>query len=393
MLGPLRNAALGAAVGERAMTAPALPPEATGLITVDLDALAANWRALAGLVAPASCAAVVKADAYGLGAAHVIPALARAGCRTFFVATPEEARAAQALAPGSRILVLDGLFPGAAALLGATGAVPVLSSLADVAEWAGEARRLGKRLPAALQVDTGLNRLGLSEAEVRALAADATTLGALDLALVMSHLASADDPSAAQNAAQRASFERLRALLPPAPASLAASDGLMLGADFHYDLVRPGYALYGGQAFQGGPTPVQPVVSIAARVLQVRDVAAGGCVGYSATWQAARPTRLAVVAAGYADGLARALSAPSGQLGATVAVAGQRAPIVGRVSMDLVTVDVTDVAAPVARGDLVTLVGPGLSIEAMGRAAGTIGYEVLCRLGPRFVRRYVGGGA
>ena len=369
-----------------------LPPGATGVITIDLDAVHANWRALAALVAPAECAAVVKADAYGLGAAKIVPALARAGCRTFFVATPEEGHAARLLVPEARLFALDGLFPGAAPLLLGADVAPVLSSLAEVEDWAREAARVGRPLPAALQIDSGLNRLGLPESEVQALAAQPALLGALDLRLVMSHLASADDPADPNNEAQRAAFERRRALLPPAPASLAASDGLMLGPDYHFDLVRPGYALYGGQAFRGGATPVSPVVTVRARVLQVRTLETGSSVGYSATWRARRPTRIAVIAAGYADGIARALSAPSDTAAAMVVVAGQRAPIVGRVSMDLITVDVTDVAGEIRRGDLATLIGPGLTIEAMGTAAGTIGYEVLTRLGPRFVRQYTGGG-
>jgi alanine racemase len=368
-----------------------LPPGATGVITIDLGAVQANWRSLAGLVAPAECAAVVKADAYGLGAAKIIPALAVAGCRTFFVATPEEGHAARLMLPEARLFALDGLFPGAAPLLIAADVAPVLSSLAEVEEWAREAGRLGRPLPAALQIDSGLNRLGLPESEVQALAAQPALLAALDLRLVMSHLASADDPADPINEAQRVAFDRRRALLPPAPASLAASDGLMLGPAYHYDLVRPGYALYGGQAFRGGGTPVSPVVTVRARVLQVRTLEPGSSVGYSATWRAERPTRLAVIAAGYADGIARALSAPLGTPAAMVMVAGQRAPIVGRVSMDLITVDVTDVAGEIRRGDLATLIGPGLTIEAMGTAAGTIGYEVLTRLGPRFVRQHTGG--
>jgi alanine racemase len=375
------------------MTVELLPPDATGVITVDLDALQNNWRALANLVAPAECAAVVKADAYGLGAAEVIPALARAGCRTFFVATPEEGRRARLLAPDARLFILDGLFPGAAPLLLAADVTPVLSSLDDAEDWAREAARLGKPLPAALQVDSGLNRLGLSANDVKALASKSSLLSRLDLQLVMSHLACADDPEHPHNARQRTAFNRRRALLPSVPASLAASDGLMLGAAYHYDLVRPGYALYGGQAFRGGATPVSPVVTIQARIVQVRTLKSGDSVGYSATWHATRPTRLAVIAAGYADGIARALSAASGKKGGMVMIAGQKAPVVGRVSMDLITVDVTDVDGEIRRGDLATLVGPGLTIESMGKAAGTIGYEVLTRLGPRFVRRYIGGGA
>lgn len=375
------------------MTGLQLPPDATGVITIDLGVLQDNWRVLAKLVAPAECGAVVKADAYGLGAAEVIPALVRAGCRTFFVATPDEARAARLLAPKARLFALDGLFPGAAPLLLAADVAPVLSSLDEVMEWANVGARSGRRVPAALQVDTGLNRLGLSAGDVKALAADPSLLDALDLQLVMSHLACADDPADPHNAKQRTVFNRRRASLPPTSASLAASDGLMLGKTYHYDLVRPGYALYGGQAFRGGPTPVNPVVTVHTRILQLRTLKVGDSVGYSATWRATRRTRLAVVAAGYADGFARALSAASGKTGGTVLVAGQRAPVVGRVSMDLITVDITDVEGTVSRGDLVTLVGPGLAIEAMGKAAGTIGYEVLTRLGSRFVRCHMGGGA
>lgn len=377
------------------MSAPGLPADATGLITVDLDALCANWRALAQLVAPAECGAVVKADAYGLGAAEVIPALARAGCRTFFIATPEEASAARRLVPSARLFALDGLVPGSAQNFIAADVAPVLSGLDEIADWSAHARQAGRRLPAALHVDSGLNRLGLSADDVSILASERERLEHLDVRLVMSHLACADDPDHPHNARQRAAFEQRRATLalPSASASLAASDGLMLGAPFHYDLVRPGYALYGGQAFQGGATPVNPVVTVAAGILQVRTVDAGESVGYSASWVAPRQTRVAIVAAGYADGIGRGLSASSNETGGVVMVHGQRAPIVGRVSMDLITVDVTDVAGDVQRGDLVTLIGPGLTIEAMGRAAGTIGYEVLTRLGTRFARRYVGGGA
>jgi len=370
-----------------------LPPEATGLITVDLDALQNNWRALAELVGPAECGAVVKADAYGLGASQVIPALVRAGCRAFFVATPAEGQRARELAPQARLFALDGLLAGSPSLLLSADVTPVLSSLAEVEEWAALAPAHGRPIPAALQIDSGLNRLGLGYDDVRTLAARPELVRALDLRLVMSHLACADDPEDPHNEAQRTVFDRERALLPPAPASLAASDGLMLGRPYHYDLVRPGYAVYGGQAFRGAPTPVAPVVTVQARILQLRTLLPGDSVGYSASWQASRRTRLAVIAAGYADGMARALSAATGQHGGSVAIAGRIAPIVGRVSMDLITVDVTDIEDEISRGDLVTLVGPGLAIESMGRAAGTIGYEVLTRLGPRFVRRYVDGGS
>jgi alanine racemase len=373
------------------MTASDLPSGTTGVVTVDLAQIGANWRTLADGVRPAQCGAVVKADAYGLGAARVIPALWSAGCRAFFIATPDEAGAAAALVPNAAVFALDGLVSGSAKVLDRVGAIPVLSSIQEVREWSAYARTHNRRLPAALHVDSGLNRLGLSEVEIQVIAMDSSLLAPIDLRLVMSHLASADDPADPKSEAQRIVFDHLRARLPNAPASLAASDGLMLGPAYHYDLVRPGYALYGGQAFKGGQTPVRPAVSIAARVLQVRDVAPGETVGYSGTWRAARPSRVAVVAAGYGDGIARALGS-NGHAGGRVGIGGAIAPIVGRVSMDLITVDVTDVKRPVERGDLATFVGPGLTLEAMGTAAGTIGYEVLTRLGTRFHRRYVGEG-
>ncbi len=365
----------------------------SGMLRIDLDAIAGNWRALAQRVAPAACAAVVKADAYGLGLARVLPVLSAAGCETYFVATPREAADARALDGQARIFVLDGLFPGAADEILRAGAIPCLASLAEVEDWSAHARRIGARLAAALHVDSGLHRLGMPAGDVQRLVARPELLEPLDVVLVMSHLASADEPADPANTAQLQTFERLRALLPPAPASLAASDGLMLGRAFHFDLVRPGYALYGGQAFRGARAPVAPVVSLYARVLQVRDVAPGGAVGYSGTWRAARPSRVATLAAGYADGVARTASGETGGAGGSVILHGARLPIVGRVSMDLITVDVTDCPIVVTRGDVAELIGPSLPLEQAGREAQTIGYEVLTRLGRRFARDYIGGGA
>lgn len=368
-----------------------VPPSATGVVTIDLAAIQQNWRALAKFVAPAECGAVVKADAYGLGASKVIPALAATGCRTFFVATVEEALAARALARSATLYVLDGLMPGSGEALIEARAIPVLSNEASVREWAALAKVRDIRLPAAVQVDSGLNRLGLDRGDVDAAMADGEMLSWLDLKLVLSHLACADDPNDPKNAAQLAEFRTLAARMLPAPLSLAASDGLMLGRPFHFDLVRPGYALYGGQAFQGGPTPVRPVVRVEARVLQVRDVPDGATIGYAATFATKGTRRIATVAAGYADGLFRHLSAATGETGGCIEIGGHRAPIVGRVSMDLITIDVTDSPSAVRRGDLVTLIGPNLSIEAVGAAAGTIGYEVLTSLGRRYHRTYLDG--
>ncbi|MFN0219160.1 MAG: alanine racemase [Hyphomicrobium sp.] len=363
---------------------------ATGMITIDLGVLASNWRALAARVAPARCGAVVKADAYGLGAARVIPALARAGCDVFFIATPEEATLARRLAPTSTIYALDGL-AGAADHFAHLGVCPVLSTFDELEAWASRAHALGRRLPAAVHIDTGLNRLGLPMRDCRRLAADGQPLSRVDLALVMSHLASADNPRDPKNRDQLVAFETLSALFPGVPRSLAASDGLMLGTDYHFDLVRPGYALYGGQASETILAPVKPVVTVTVRILAVADIAPGETVGYSATWRAKRSSRIATIAAGYADGVPRSASAPDGRPGGQVMIAGALAPIVGRVSMDLVTVDVTDAPAGAVRAnDFATLIGPGLSIEDAGYSAGTIGYEILTRLGRRFERVYVG---
>ena len=361
-----------------------------GLVTVDLNQIAANWRALAALSAPAECAAVVKADAYGLGADRVVPALLEAGCNTFFVATPDEAAQVRALTADAVIYVLDGLMGGAGPRLADLGARPALASLDDCFEWAALCDARDRVMAAAVHIDTGLHRLGLSPADVSKLAADASLFNRIGVSLVMSHLACADAPEHPLNAQQLLAFEQLRAALPPAPASLAASDGLMIGPDYRFDLVRPGYALYGGQPTKGLAAPVRPAVRVQARVLQVRDVPTGGAVGYSALWTATKRSRIATIAAGYADGYARAASATNAVPGGHVGFKGRLMPIVGRISMDLITIDITGLgeSAP-QRGDFVDLIGPGLSYEAVAAAQGTIGYEVLTRLPRRFQRRYI----
>jgi alanine racemase len=376
------------------MTVSARMPEslasATGTITIDLEQIGANWKALAAKVAPAACGAVVKANAYGLGAERVLPALARAGCTTFFIATPDEAEAARKFAPAAEIYALDGLVGNSAAVFVRLGVKPVLSTLDDVVAWSALCRARGEKLSAALHIDTGLNRLGLPARDARHLAADPTMMAGIKLDLVMSHLASADNPRDPKNRDQLLAFETLSVLFPGVPRSLAASDGLMLGPDYHFDLVRPGYALYGGQASQMAPAPVKSAVTVTARILSVVDVAPGETVGYSATWRAKRPSRIATIAAGYADGVPRTASAPDGRPGGHVMITGHLAPLVGRVSMDLITVDVTDLPEGAAMpGEFAKLVCDKLSIEDAGFSAGTIGYEILTRLGPRFPRLYL----
>ena len=366
-----------------------IPAQSAGVVIVDLQRLADNWRALQSLVAPAKCAAVVKADAYGLGVAEVVPALTAAGANTFFVATLDEAVVVRSLAPDATVYALDGIFPGTTAAMIESGVVPVLSSLPEAHEWGAAAPSRQHPLRCALHVDTGLNRLGLSAPEIQTLAADMHLLDRLDVKVVMSHLACADEPNHPKNAQQLSVFHRLQPLLPSVPLSLAASDGLMLGPDYHFDLVRPGYALYGGQALADQTSPVKPVVEAYARVLQVRTLAPGQTIGYSASFVAERMMQVAVIAAGYADGYLRHLSAANTEQAGHVAFAGKLAPVAGRVSMDLITVDITDLEdTPIERGDWAQIIGPDISIEDVGRASGTIGYEVLTRLSPRFARVY-----
>ena len=366
------------------------PSDAPGVLIINLKTIAQNWKNLAQYVAPATCAAVVKADCYGLGAKEVVPALRDAGCTVFFVATNAEAHDVRKRAPQSTIFLLDGIMPDGSESIDPNVAWPVISGLEELREWARLAQAKKNRLPCALQVDSGLNRLGLSVHELQQLASEPHLLGQLDVRLVMSHLACADETTHIKNIQQLEVLDNLLPLLPTVAVSLAASDGLMLGKAYHHNMVRPGYALYGGQASQDHKAPVEPALAAYARVLQVRDVAPGQTVGYSATFTANRPTKIATVAAGYADGYFRHASAGSGETRGQVAFDGRRVPIAGRVSMDLITVDVTDLEKkPVKRGDWAEIIGPTITLEEFGENAGTIGYEALTRLSKRFHRTYL----
>lgn len=365
------------------------PEHAAAVLTIDLTALQKNWRNLAKQAAPAECAAVVKADAYGLGIGACASALWAAGCRTFFVALPQEGVALRAVVPEAAIHVLDGLLPELGQLYAAHELIPALASLDELAEWTMIARQQGRRLNAALHVDSGINRLGLSRAEVETLAAGPDRLDAIEVTLVLSHLACGDDPGAEMNARQRHTFEDLRALLPHGPASLANSAAVFLGEEFAYDLVRAGVALYGGNPFSHRPNPMAPVAHLYATILQVRHIAVGEAVGYGAEWRAERPSRIGVIGVGYGDGFPRALSRGSPDDPAQVYVAGHFAPVVGRISMDLITIDLTDVPdQAVRRGARVELLGDHITVDDVAHWAGTIPYEILTGLGSRFSRLY-----
>jgi alanine racemase len=359
----------------RATTSPATA-DAASILEIDLGAVVENWRLLAARVAPALCAAVVKADAYGLGAAKVAPALAAAGCRTFFVAQLDEALVVRAVLPQAEIAVLNGLLPGTSRVFLDARLTPVLNDLAQIERW----RRKGQARPAILHVDTGMNRLGLAAKDVARVGDPGFPLRA-----VMSHLVSSEETTPL-NKTQRQRFEATRALLPAAPASFANSSGIFLDASYHYDLARPGVALYGVNPTPGQPNPMRPTVRLLARILQLRDIAAGETVGYGATWRLERPARIATIAAGYADGLLRSLSNRGRAL-----AGGTTVPIVGRVSMDLITLDVT-AADPTAvePGSLVELIGSAHTVDDLAAEAGTIGYEILTSLGRRYHRVWRG---
>jgi alanine racemase len=359
---------------------------AGAILTVDLGAIRENFRRLRARLAEADCAAVVKADAYGLGAAQVAPALAQEGCQTFFVAHVAEGIELRAtLGPGPCIYVLHGPPAGTERDCVAHGLTPVLNSSGQLAAWRETASTLGKTLRAGLQVDSGMSRLGLTPAEVARIAADPGAFEGVTVALVMSHLACAEEPDNPANAAQRESFEALRARLPRAPASLANSSGIFLGPDYHYDLARPGAALYGVNPLPGRPNPMRAVVNLAAKVVQTRDLPDGTGIGYGHTYRTSDPLRVATISLGYADGWHRLAEAAA-------FFGGIRLPFVGRVSMDSIVLDIS--ALPESRlkeGDLVEVINEEQTVDDIGSFAGTIGYEVLTSLGHRFHRRYVGG--
>lgn len=362
------------------------------VLTIDLGALVANWQDLSGRTAPARCGAVVKADAYGLGADPVVRALLQAGCREFFVALVDEGvRLRESLGEAwpndARLHVLHGALPGAEVDCLARGLVPVLNSADQVARWQALARKEGRELPAALQVDTGMARLGLSPASLARLAGTGEGLAGIATTLFMSHLVSAEEPGHPVNRRQLELFRLWRGRLPAALACLANSSGIFLGADYHFDLVRPGAALYGVAPVAGLPNPMQPVVRVQARMIQCRELAAGEAVGYNHTWQARRATRVATVSVGYADGYLRSSSNRSHLRFGGVAV-----PLVGRVSMDTVTVDVTDIdPSSLAPGALFDVVDNVHDVNVLAAEAETNAYEILTSLGSRYRRQYTNG--
>jgi alanine racemase len=369
-------------------TATSGPPEfeTGGVLTIDIAAIQSNYRALWARTSPSECAAVVKADAYGCGLEPVVRALNRSACKTFFVAHLAEGRQVRALVPEATIYALNGLPPGAAPGFADAQVRPVLGSMAEIAEWDAFCRANGWRGGAALHFDTGMNRLGIAADEAASLA-NRINVPDHGVTLVMSHFACADQPAHALNNRQIQLFREIRSMFRGIPASLANSAGIFLGSSTHCDMVRPGYALYGGNPTPGKANPMLPVLGLRARIVQVRSLGRGETVGYGATWTAHRPTRLAIVSAGYGDGYLRAASGPEATNGAEVMIGGARCRVVGRVSMDLMAVDVTALPDNAARrGEWVTLIGAELDVDALAAHCGTIGYEFMCNLSRRYSR-------
>ena len=366
--------------------------EAAGaVLTVDLAALRGNYAHLAARAWPAHCAGVVKADAYGLGCRPVARALHGAGCRDFFVAHLSEGLdLRRTLREDEEIYVLNGLQPGGESACADAGLIPVLNGLDQVEAWARTAGSRGRRLRAALQVDTGMSRLGLSPDEVDALSGPRRgALDAIDVALVMSHLACADDPNHPANADQLSALRRVLGRFPGARVSLANSGGVYLDPAYRFDLVRPGIALYGASPVPGVHAGLSPVVRLDARVIQVRTIPAGTTIGYGASFVADRTMRVATVALGYADGWPRVLGGRGGAY-----YRGIRLPVVGRVSMDSLTLDVGVLPDGVlSLGSLVEMIGPNQTLDDVASQCGTITYEILTGLGRRFERRYVSDAA
>lgn len=365
-------------------------------LTVDLAALAANWQDLARRSGRARTAAVVKADAYGLGIEDCGLTLYEVGARDFFVAAASEGATLRAYAPEARIFVLSGIWPGQEETFFENDLVPVLASEEQLAFWMSVLFDRGP-YPCALQVDTGFNRLGLSMEEALALAEDVSRPTSFEPVLVLSHLHSGDTQDAESNRLQLDRFRAVSAAYEGVEASLSASAGIFLGPQYHFDLTRPGIALYGGLATSGMENPMRPVATAEARIVQIREAKAGETVSYGGTHRLARDSRLAVAAVGYADGYLRNLSGSGVPLRTAVAtgasgfIAEHRAPVLGRITMDLTIFDVTDLPKNAVRaGDYIELFGHNITLDEVAAAAGTIGYELLTSLGLRYERRWLG---
>jgi len=375
------------------MPAPAIVTGYGGRLTVDLGALIRNWQALDKVSADALTGACVKADGYGIGIVAACKAFYAAGARFFFVATPDEGLAVRAALPDSYIFVLNGLYPGSAPLYTSERLMPVLNSLPMLEEWLVACLGRNEALPAALHFDTGMNRLGFRLNETSVVKRMCDEVGYAPQ-MVMSHLACADQPQHEKNRTQLALFSAVMGQFPGIPASLANSAATMTSRDMHFQMVRPGIALYGGRAVAGRRNPMMPAVTLEAPILQVRDAKTGESVGYGATYTLPRDSRIAIVGVGYGDGFLRSLSSTNQHPGGRAFVRGKIVPVVGRVSMDMCELDITDLGNDIpVPGEMVELLGSHVSVDDQADPGRTIGYEILTSLKGRYSRTYIDSSA
>ncbi len=364
-------------------------PGAMAQLHVDLGALKENYQTLAALAGSSQCAGVVKADAYGLGVEPISRALWQVGCRIFFVAILSEAAVLRNLLPDAEIYLLNGLIKGAAPECARLNVRPILASFEEIEEWSLFCRGKNVLLPAAVHVDTGINRLGIEYGDAVKYFQSASAFQDFKLCMVMSHLACGDEPSNPLNQQQVKKFEALRAFATDVVFSLANSAGIISSPDTYFDMVRPGIALYGSNPIEKSDTHIKSVATLNATILQVRDVAVGQSVGYGGTFTCQRPSKVAILGLGYADGFFRNLGGSNAQIRAHVDIGGHLAPVIGRVSMDMIGVDVTDLPDDsVSRAGIAEVFGEKISLDGVAQASQTLSYEVLTRLGNRFDRIY-----
>jgi alanine racemase len=364
-----------------------MTPTPPSILEIDLNAIAANWRALAARH-PGQTAAVVKADAYGLGAAAIVQKLFAAGCTNFFTAHLEEALAIRPLIRTANLMVLHGILPGEAAIFAEHNVIPVISSIPELAQWSAEAKFRSRVLPAFLQFDTGMSRLGLSPAEFTYLREHPALLSGVAVTHIMTHLVNAERPTDEMNEMQLKRIQNIKMHFPKTKLSLANSSGLFLEQKFASDLARPGAAIYGLNPTPGRPNPMQTTIRLLGRILAIRTIETGTPVGYNGIWTAPRTSRIATVAVGYADGYFRRLgNRTAGYVIKDFDV--HPAPLVGRVSMDLTTFDITGIPN-VEIGDVLELIGQNATPDDLALAATSNGYEILTSLGKRFHRQYTG---
>ena len=371
------------------LTAPAAQEEcgASARLTIDLKAVQDNWLKLASLGQGAACGAVVKANGYGLGCEAVMQALYEIGCRIFFIATIAEGEAARKVFPSAKLYVFDGIIKGGVERLISAQLEPVIGSLEELDDWLASGYQQEGKLKAALHFDTGMNRLGFSSTEAEKIAAK---IQGYAPSLIMSHFVSSQIQDSPLNSKQISSFNQICRFFPGVPASMANSSAIFMREKPFYDVLRPGYALYGGNPTPLAPNPMRNALKLEARILTIRDLAPGETVGYDALWTAQRPSRIATLGIGYADGVHISASAGNAQIGGEAYAAGVFCPFIGRVSMDYIMIDITDTPhALLQRGDWVELLGEKITIDDLAKRSGVIGYEVLTRLGMRYARQYL----